>query len=132
MMWPQVLTGLLDRVEHDAELVAILGGERVYHLPDIREYVIPMVGYTVVTYDLGEVFEIFTIQWDIVAPTQILFQAHDRLLDLAVADTPREIGGYRVRMIFEGGRTHPQPQIGVQRNSFDVRYEVMRERYFQR
>lgn len=132
MRWPETLVDLLDRVEQDAPLMALLEGDHLYHVPDIREYRIPMVGYTVITFDEAEVFEPFQVQWDVIAPPDKVMQIHSRLRQLVTSDAPRRVGGHQLRMLFQGGRTHPQPEIGVQRHSFDVRYEPLRSRYFQR
>lgn len=132
MRWPAALEALLDHIEADAELVRLLDGRHVYHTPDIREYRSPMVGYTVLFFGEEEVFEPFTVQWDVVAPPELVMKITARLRRLVSADAEREVGGVRLRMLFEGGRPHEQPAIGVQRHSFDVRYEPLRERYFQR
>jgi hypothetical protein len=123
---------LLDYVEADAELVALLGGPHVYQTSDIREYREPSIGYTVLHFGEEEVFEPFVVQWDVFAPSGQETKIAARLRKLVTADTPRTIGGMRLRMLFEGGRPHAQPKIGVQHISFDVRYEPLRERYYQR
>lgn len=132
MRWHLALAALLARVSEDADLRALLGGDHVYHTPDIREYRVPMVGYTVLYFAEDEVYEPFLVQWDVIAPPHLVMQIHARLRHLVSADTAREVGGMPLRMLFEDGRVHEQPQIGVQRHSFDVRYEPLRERYSQR
>jgi hypothetical protein len=129
MRWPDALAALLDHVEADADLVALLGGPHVYHTPDIREYHVPMVGYTVLFFDEAEVYEPFAVQWDVVASPDRVHAIAARLKRRVSAGTPRTVGGMQLRMLFEGGRTHEQPQIGVQRLSFDVRYEPLRSKY---
>lgn len=129
MRWPAVLAALLDHVEVDAELVALLSGAHVYHAPDIREYHVPMIGYTVLFFDEDEVFEQFAVQWDVIASPDRVHAIAARLKRLVSAGTPRTVGGMQLRMLFEGGRAHPQPAIGVQRLSFDVRYEPLRSKY---
>jgi hypothetical protein len=130
MQWPTTLVALLDRVEQDHEILALLGGPHVYHLPDRREYHIPMIAYTVIYSRETEVYEPFLIQWDVIAPANQIHALHARLRRLVSSDSPRLVGGHPLRMLYEDGRIHAPPEPGIRRHSFDVRYEPVRQRRY--
>lgn len=126
MKWPSVLTGLLDKVENDPQILSLLGGPHLYHTPDRREYHVPMIGYTVINTRETEVYESFYIQWDVIAPPNKIMQLHDRLKHLVSADTPRK----NITMTFQDAQIHEPPLDGVHRHSLDVLYEIARDRRY--
>ncbi|HLS34376.1 MAG TPA: hypothetical protein VK039_12380, partial [Brevibacterium sp.] len=67
MRWPSAIEALLGIAGADAELVAALGGPRIYRRREIRQVEVPSVAYTIVTAGLEEVMEPVLTQWDIFA-----------------------------------------------------------------
>jgi hypothetical protein len=130
--WHDALKAVLDRAAADPGITGLLGGEHIYQLADVRAVRIPSLTYSVLYLSEAEVFEPFGLQWGCFARTEDVHALQAAARRVLTSDHQVEVGGMQLFMLFEGGRVHEQPAPGVQHHSFDVRYEPLRSRYYQR
>jgi|SRR5690625_212502 len=129
MRWPSAIEALLGIAGADAELVAALGGPRIYRRREIRQVEVPSVAYTIVTAGLEEVMEPVLTQWDIFAGSMNeLVTIERRLRRLYHWAGWREVGGVRMSSLYEASRDHPPPGPGRWHRSIDFRHQPVRAR----
>jgi hypothetical protein len=128
MTWVELLEALFATVLADEEILEILGGPHLFELSEEREIQVPSIGYTLVFDGEEEIVNPVLVQWSLFGDPDTLIALEERLRQLVTARAPREIGGVLMRMMYDGGRSHPSPQPGVRYRSFDVRYESARRR----
>lgn len=132
MMWDEILPLWVALLNGDAELVAELGGERIYPAQSARPVEIPSVEYTLPFSDVEEEnFNPFTVQMDYWArgvPSAAVIER--RIRAITHRDTAREIEGYRLWTQYQDSRSHEYPaELGVVHRSLDFRFTPLRDKY---
>jgi len=128
--WDAVEQAIVAALSADDELLAILGGARIYPASASRKVEIPSIEYFMVADIERESLESVVIQIDYWARGRAqAAQIERRIRHLLHADTRRTLGGIEMATLYLDSRDHDHPEPGVVHRSLDFRFEPVRERY---
>lgn len=129
MRWPDVVTALLDTLEADAALSAIIG-TAIYRSDDHRDFRVPSMEYTIISDVEEERFNPIRIQWDVFVRTDAhLIVCETRLRALMHHDLPTEIGGVKMWSQYAARQETQGLGDGIRGSSTDFVYTPIRSRY---
>lgn len=130
MRWDAAIAAMLARVEADADLLALLGGLKVFRTVELRDPQPTQVAYTVITSPRGENQEDVLVQWDVWAPDTAALVAIERRLRTLLhrqiwADVP---GVGQMAFQYVDRRDHDDSEPGIAHSSLDFELAISRIR----